>query len=121
MDAYRAVGIPFQAFIKYAPEGPRVAFRGSLSVFDANFLAKKLSGGGDSSWRAPAGTRSVEVGPTEIRVGDFVLLDGRYYEVLNLRSAHCHSRTLELRGLSRPWVMTSPRKVYRPAREESSS
>ncbi|MFD4785776.1 hypothetical protein ACFWN1_01555 [Streptomyces sp. NPDC058459] len=63
---------------------------------------------------APAGTVRTYSPPGDVHIGDFVLLDGQYEQIRDMRSAGTtSSRVLHFVGRP-PWIMREPRTVYRP-------
>ncbi|MCS0639900.1 hypothetical protein NX801_30570 [Streptomyces sp. LP05-1] len=66
--------------------------------------------------RVPPGTVPVICTPAEVRVGDYVQVDGRgTYRIRDMRSNGPGERVLHLEGYPRPWRMpTGVRQVYRP-------
>ncbi|MEU3265155.1 hypothetical protein [Streptomyces bacillaris] len=62
---------------------------------------------------APTGTMKTHSTPNEVRVGDFILLGGRYQRIRDMRSAGGSSRVLHFIGRP-PWIMRAPGTVYRP-------
>ena len=63
---------------------------------------------------APAGTVRTYSPPGDVRIGDFILLDGRYQRIRDMRSAGTtSSRVLHFVGRP-PWIMREARTVYRP-------
>ncbi|MFF8655142.1 hypothetical protein [Streptomyces huasconensis] len=62
----------------------------------------------------PANTVKMHSTPNEVRIGDFVLLDGRYQRIRDMRSAGTASvRVLHFVGRP-PWVMRKARTIFRP-------
>ncbi|MFJ8583591.1 hypothetical protein ACIRD2_02885 [Streptomyces sp. NPDC093595] len=52
--------------------------------------------------------------PNEVRIGDFVLLDGQYQRIRDMRSLGTASvRVLHFAGRP-PWIMRKARTVFRP-------
>ncbi|MFJ3914457.1 hypothetical protein [Streptomyces vinaceus] len=63
--------------------------------------------------RVPAGRMPVDLPPTELRVGDQVLADGRLVAITDLRYRHGGTRTMILAG-GRLAVAQGTVRVYRP-------
>ncbi|MCZ4507386.1 hypothetical protein O3Q52_04020 [Streptomyces sp. ActVer] len=62
----------------------------------------------------PLGTIAGQRQPSNVRIGDFVCLDGLYLRVRDMRSAGTAGhRVLVFDGHS-PWVMREPTTTYRP-------
>ncbi|MGV4983157.1 hypothetical protein ACVB8X_32195 [Streptomyces sp. NRAIS4] len=62
----------------------------------------------------PVGTVPAVRPPTDIRIGDFILLDGRYERVQDMRSAGgASARILHFAGRT-PLIMREARTTYRP-------
>jgi hypothetical protein len=63
---------------------------------------------------APVGTVKTHSTPNEVRIGDFVLLDGQYQRIRDMRSLGTASvRVLHFAGRP-PWIMRKARTVFRP-------
>ncbi|OUC93065.1 hypothetical protein CA983_37050 [Streptomyces swartbergensis] len=62
----------------------------------------------------PVGTVGATRPPTDVRIGDFILLDGTYQRVQDMRSAGGASvRILHFAGHA-PLIMREARTTYRP-------
>lgn len=62
----------------------------------------------------PVGTVPTHRQPSDVRVGDFILLDGQYQRIQDMRSAGTASaRVLHFAGRA-PWSMREARTTYRP-------
>jgi hypothetical protein len=62
----------------------------------------------------PTGTVGAARPPTDVRIGDFILLDGEYQRVQDMRSAGTSAhRILHFAGRA-PLIMREPRTTYRP-------
>lgn len=119
--ALRGCGVFLEQVVPRVVGGrPVVAVRGHMNVG----TAKRLTAGLESLAHRPAkpleelcpgGTLPLEVRPAEVRVGDYLPLDGGCYRIRNMRGTGGSSRILELEGRRQPWIMTGPRTVFRPA------
>ncbi|WP_411083720.1 hypothetical protein [Streptomyces sp. cmx-18-6] len=119
--ALRGYGVFLEQVAPEAVSGRLVVtVRGRMSVRTAERLAAGLE---SLAYRPakpleelrPEGTLPLEVRPDGVRVGDHLPLDGTCYRIRNMRGATGSSRILELEGRRLPWIMTSPRTVFRPA------
>lgn len=63
---------------------------------------------------APAGTVGDTRPPSDVRVGDFVYLDGEYQRVQDMRSAGTAAHRVLIFAGREPWVMREARTTYRP-------
>jgi hypothetical protein len=62
----------------------------------------------------PVGTVGATRPPTDVRVGDFILLDGKYQRIQDMRSAGTSAkRILHFAGRT-PLIMREARTTYRP-------
>ncbi|MER6381377.1 hypothetical protein [Streptomyces sp. NPDC001250] len=62
----------------------------------------------------PVGTIGATRPPTDVRIGDFLLLDGQYQRVQDMRSAGgASARILHFAGRA-PLIMREARTTYRP-------
>ncbi|MER6223779.1 hypothetical protein ACWDFR_30870 [Streptomyces sp. 900105755] len=52
--------------------------------------------------------------PSDVRVGDFVYLDGEYQRVQDMRSAGTAAHRVLIFAGREPWVMREARTTYRP-------
>lgn len=52
--------------------------------------------------------------PSDVRVGDFVYLDGEYQRVRDMRSAGTAAHRVLIFAGREPWVMREARTTYRP-------
>lgn len=52
--------------------------------------------------------------PSDVRIGDFVFLDGLYLRVRDMRSAGTAGRRVLIFDGHSPWVMKEPATTYRP-------
>ncbi|MFJ9563669.1 hypothetical protein ACIRQQ_27030 [Streptomyces fuscichromogenes] len=62
----------------------------------------------------PAGTMGTTRPPGDVRVGDFVYLDGEYERVRDMRSAGTAAHRVLIFAGREPWVMREARTTYRP-------
>jgi hypothetical protein len=62
----------------------------------------------------PAGTMGSTRPPSDVRVGDFVYLDGAYQRVRDMRSAGTAAHRVLIFVGREPWVMREARTTYRP-------
>jgi hypothetical protein len=62
----------------------------------------------------PAGTMGSTRPPSDVRVGDFVYLDGTYRRVRDMRSAGTAAHRVLIFAGREPWVMREARTTYRP-------
>ncbi|MFJ9709591.1 hypothetical protein [Streptomyces sp. NPDC101234] len=62
----------------------------------------------------PAGTMGTTRPPGDVRVGDFVYLDGEYTRVRDMRSAGTAAHRVLIFAGREPWVMREARTTYRP-------
>jgi hypothetical protein len=62
----------------------------------------------------PAGTMGSTRPPSDVRVGDFVYLDGVYQRVRDMRSAGTAAHRVLIFAGREPWVMREARMTYRP-------
>ncbi|MFE2060900.1 hypothetical protein ACFXDH_00605 [Streptomyces sp. NPDC059467] len=62
----------------------------------------------------PAGTVGDTRPPSDVRVGDFVYLDGEYQRVQDMRSAGTAAHRVLIFTGREPWVMREARTTYRP-------
>jgi hypothetical protein len=62
----------------------------------------------------PAGTTGSTRTPSDVRVGDFVYLDGAYQRVRDMRSAGTAAHRVLIFAGREPWVMREARTTYRP-------
>ncbi|MFJ7901933.1 hypothetical protein ACIQ6V_15830 [Streptomyces sp. NPDC096198] len=62
----------------------------------------------------PANTRPTHCSPSEIAVGDYVLLDDNFCRVNDMRSKGATSGRVLILEHYGPWVMTSAREIFRP-------
>lgn len=118
--ALRSCGVFLERVRPDSAQGlPGVAIHGFIDVTMASRLAEKLESLADrpsftlESVRPP-GTLPLEAQPNEVQVGDYLPLDEGCFGILNLRGAGVHDRIVELDG-RRPFVMTGPRIIFRPA------
>lgn len=62
----------------------------------------------------PAGTVGSTRPPSDVRVGDFVYLNGAYQRVRDMRSAGIAAHRVLIFAGREPWVMREARTTYRP-------
>ncbi|QTT76589.1 hypothetical protein J7W19_27285 [Streptomyces mobaraensis NBRC 13819 = DSM 40847] len=62
----------------------------------------------------PVGTAKATRLPMDVRIGDFVLLNGSYQRVRDMRAAGTSAYRILLFAGHAPLVMRTPRTVYRP-------
>ncbi|MFZ4264975.1 hypothetical protein ACOZFM_29695 [Streptomyces arboris] len=119
--ALRGCGVFLEQVVPESVSGrPVVAVRGRMNVRTAERLAAGLESLAHRPAKPlealrPEGTLPLEVRPDEVKVGDYLPLDGGCYCIRNMRGASGSSRILELEGRQLPWIMTGPRTVFRPA------
>jgi hypothetical protein len=62
----------------------------------------------------PVGTVGATRPPSDVRIGDFILLNGQYQRILDMRSAGTPAhRVLHFAGRA-PLIMREARTTYRP-------
>ncbi|MEU6653379.1 hypothetical protein ABZ904_29075 [Streptomyces sp. NPDC046900] len=62
----------------------------------------------------PVGTVGVTRPPTDVRIGDFILLDGQYQRVQDMRSAGTSAHRVLHFARRTPLIMREARTTYRP-------
>lgn len=62
----------------------------------------------------PVGTIGSTRPPSDVRVGDFVYLDGEYQRVQDMRSAGTAAHRVLIFAGREPWIMREARTTYRP-------
>ncbi|MFJ8190883.1 hypothetical protein ACIQ8D_14095 [Streptomyces sp. NPDC096094] len=62
----------------------------------------------------PRGTKGSTRPPSDVRIGDFVYLDGAYQRVRDMRSAGTAAHRVLIFARRDPWVMREARTTYRP-------
>ncbi|MER6376687.1 hypothetical protein ABT255_52295 [Streptomyces mirabilis] len=62
----------------------------------------------------PLGTIAGQRQPSEVRIGDFVCLDGLYLRVRDMRSADTAGHRVLIFDGHSPWVMKEWATTYRP-------
>ncbi|MFD8218327.1 hypothetical protein ACFV2U_32615 [Streptomyces sp. NPDC059697] len=62
----------------------------------------------------PLGTTAGQRQPSEVRIGDFVCLDGLYLRILDMRSAGTAGHRVLIFDGHSPWVMKESATTYRP-------
>ncbi|NEC91175.1 hypothetical protein [Streptomyces sp. SID12501] len=62
----------------------------------------------------PLGTIAGQRQPSDVRIGDFVCLDGQYLPVRDMRSAGTSGHRVLIFDGHAPWVMNKPTTTYRP-------
>ncbi|MFI2634354.1 hypothetical protein ACH5A2_28830 [Streptomyces collinus] len=62
----------------------------------------------------PRGTIGSTRPPNDVRIGDFVYLDGAYQRVRDMRSAGTATHRVLIFAGREPWVMREARTTYRP-------
>jgi len=62
----------------------------------------------------PAGTIGHTRPPGDVRIGDFLYLDGEYQRVRDMRSSGTAAHRVLIFAGREPWVMREARTTYRP-------
>ncbi len=62
----------------------------------------------------PRGTVGSTRPPSDVRIGDFVYLDGTYQRVRDMRSVGTAAHRVLIFARRDPWVMRKARTTYRP-------
>ncbi|NEA66627.1 hypothetical protein [Streptomyces sp. SID12488] len=62
----------------------------------------------------PLGTIAGQRQPSDVRIGDFVCVDGQYLQVRDMRSAGTAGHRVLIFDGHSPWVMREPTTTYRP-------
>lgn len=62
----------------------------------------------------PPGTIAGQRQPSEVRIGDFVCLDGLYLRIRDMRSAGTAGHRVLIFDGHSPWVMKESATTYRP-------
>ena len=62
----------------------------------------------------PRGTTGSTRPPSDVRIGDFVYLDGTYQRVRDMRSAGTAAHRVLIFARRAPWVMRDARTMYGP-------
>lgn len=62
----------------------------------------------------PRGTMGSTRPPSDVRIGDFVYLDGVYRRVRDMRSAGTAAHRVLIFAGREPWIMREARITYRP-------
>ncbi|KIF78921.1 hypothetical protein QR77_17525 [Streptomyces sp. 150FB] len=60
------------------------------------------------------GTRGVERLPSDVRIGDYVLVGGLHHKIVDMRAGAGHRHKVLIFSTGAVWTMDSPRMVYRP-------
>ncbi|MFJ8535566.1 hypothetical protein [Streptomyces sp. NPDC093591] len=62
----------------------------------------------------PRGTIGSTRPPSDVRIGDFIYLDGAYQRVRDMRSVGTAAHRVLIFAGREPWVMREARTTYRP-------
>lgn len=64
--------------------------------------------------RPPRGTVGSTRPPSDVRIGDFVYLEGAYQQVRDMRSDGTAAHRVLIFARRDPWIMREARTTYRP-------